>query len=61
MEQAIYWHDSPYRVLLLLAGVATSTLTLLAWKLRGAPVRTPSFSLAWGCYLTGGLRSSPLH
>ena len=48
MEQAIYWHDSPYPVLLLLAGVATSTLTLLAWKRRGAPGAYPLISLGMG-------------
>ena len=41
MEQTVQWYDSPYPLLLLLAGVATFTLTLLAWNRRSAPGAYP--------------------
>ena len=48
MDQIIHWHDSPYPMLLLLAGVATITLTLLAWKRRSAPGAYPLVFLGLG-------------
>lgn len=48
MEQSVQWYDSPFPVLLLLAGVATFTLTALAWTRRSAPGAYPLIFIGMG-------------